>query len=516
MSDSPMTEIGQVSSSRAARAARKRSATHAFTLMEMLVSFVMLVILLVAVLVVFERSARIGRDQTEVSAIQQSSRIAHSELLRHIRMAGAGGLPLTWKNLPPTTDPLRTDSLGAFPNGFAVSLRNDAPENLTLPADVGGLARHTVIPHSDILTVRGAFTVPVYFYYPAMSTAGWNDKSKDIPVRILEIPNRIGQDFRTPLTPLIEYLSQARNTNRVIFLVRDLMSPDNYGILKWNSAAAGNDLTVKDCTTVPKAVGSQGAFDVGCIKVAVELQPAERYAKLMAGTGLLPSTAADLDAEVNPSVITFKMDGIPRQRVAFPSQFGSITVLQEYRYYLRADFEVPGDPTSRLSPVLTRAEYLPSLEIDPQGADFIEAIDVVDNLVDLQISVGVDQDFGTTAAGHGMVTDEGNARDEILFNDPGDFPVNTVPPGLSRFTALGIPEYVRWFHPKLDVYFLRLTTISQSPRPDRDFVGAGVGVIEDADRGLDFRVGSQVFNYNNDRKYRRRLLQSVAELRNLK
>lgn len=495
----------------------RRRRTSAFTLMEMLISFLMLVILLVAVLVVFERSARIGRDQTEVSAIQQSSRIAHSELLRHVRMAGAGGLPLTWKNMPATTpEPLRTDSPGAFPNGFAVAIRNNVPENYTLPADATGTARHTVIPRSDILTLRGAFSLPVYFYYPAMSTAGWNDKSKDIPVRILEIPNRIGQDFRTPLAPLIEYLSQARNQNKVIFLVRDLMNPDAYGVLRWNSSAGGNDLTVSDCTTVPKATGTQGSFDVGCIKLAVELEPAERYAKLIAGTALLPTTAADPDTETNPTVMTLKMNGVPRQRVAFPAQFGSIAVLQEYRYYLRADFEVPGDPTSRLSPILTRAEYLPSLEVDPNAADFIEAIDVVDNLIDLQISVGIDQDFSTTAAGHGMVTDDGSSTDEILFNHPDDFPANAVPAGLSRFTALGVPEYVRWFHPKLDVYFLRLTTVAQSQRPDRDFVGAGLGRIEDCDRTADFLIGSQTYNYNDDRKYRRRLLQSVAELRNLK
>lgn len=494
----------------------RRESVRAFTLMEMLISFLMLVILLVAVLVIFERSARIGRDQTEISAIQQSSRIAHSELLRHARMAGAGGLPLTWKNMPPVTDQLMTDSLGAFPNGFAVAIRNDVPENYSLPGDDAGLAEHTVIPHSDILTLRGAFSVPVYFYYPSMKTAGWNEGNERIRSTTLEIPNRIGQDFRTPLAPLIEYLNQPRNADKVIFLVRDLMNPDVYGILKWNSSAPGNDLSISDCTTVDKATGTQGTFDVGCIKVVVELQPAERYAKLMAGTGLLPSTATDLSTEVNPPVITLEIDGVPRERVAFPSQFGSITVLQEYRYYLRADFEVPGDPTSRLSPVLTRAEYVPSLEIDPVNEDFIEAIDVVDNLIDLQISVGVDQDFLTTAAGHGMVTDDGTSTDEILFNHPADFPPNAAPPGLSRFTGLGIPEYIRWFHPKLDVYFLRLTTIAQSPRPDRDFAGAGVGTIEDCDRTQDFRVGSQVFNYNNDRKYRRRLLQSVAELRNLK
>lgn len=501
----------------AARAAGRR----AFTLMEMLVSFLMLVILLVAVLVIFERSARIGRDQTEIAAIQQSSRIAHAELLRHVRMAGAGGLPLTWKNLPDVSvaaDTLKFDSPGAFPNGFAVAIRNDVPENYTIPASTAG-ATHTVIPHSDILTLRGAFSVPIYYYYPAVLTnkAGkeWNDGDKEIKERTLEIPNRVGQDFRTSLAPLIDYLTKARaKGGKVLFLVRDLMNPDAYGILRWNPAEGANDLVVKDCETVDKANGMQGAFKVGCIKVRVALDPGTASAKLMLGTALLPSKAAD--PSTDKSVITLKMTGVPRGKVAFPTQFGSIAVLQEYRYYLRADFEVPGDTSSRLSPVLTRTEFLPTLEVDAKGEDFIESIDVVDNVFDLQVSVGVDQDYLTTDAGHGVVTDSGSSTDEILFNAENDLPGDAKPAGLTRFTALGVDPYVRWFHPKLDVFFLRLTTVAQSPRADRDFVGAGIGWVEDADRTQPFLVAGKSFNYNNDRKYRRRLLQSVAELRNLK
>jgi hypothetical protein len=292
----------------------------------------------------------------------------------------------------------------------------------------------------------------------------------------------------------------------VLFLVRDLMNPDAYAVLRWIADSPQNRLTVDDCKSNEDVAGAQGTFDVGCIKVAVELDPAARYSKLMLGTALEPGAGS----------INVPMGSVPRNAVAFPLEFGSIAVIQEYRYYVRADFEVAGDATSRLSPVLTRTEYVPSTELVPLREDFIESIDVVDNLIDLQIAAGIDQDWSISAAGHGVVTDAGTNTDEILFNAANDNPASGAPAGLTRFDGRGIANYVRWFHPKLDVYFLRLSTVAQSPRPDRSAAGSGLATIEDCDRTANFRVGTTTYNYNNERRYRRRLLQSVAELRNLK
>lgn len=491
------------------------SPSRGFTLMEMLISAFMLIMLLGAVLTVFERSAAIGRDQVEVSVIQQSSRIAHSEMMRHIRMAGAGGLPLTWKSLP--TDPaqyVNTTHPGTFPNGFAVAITNSVPEDHKLPIGKTGATNHIVLPSSDILTLRGAFTLPVYFYYPAVetkpadATKHWKMVgSKFVPPDAVEIPNRIGKDFRISLKPLIDHLLKMKDANhQVLFLVRDLMNPDAYAVLRWVADSPQNRLAVDDCKSNEDVAGTQAAFDLGCIKVALELDPTAPYSKLMLGTALEPGAGSH----------NIPMTNVPRSAVAFPLEFGSIAVIQEYRYYVRADYEVAGDPTSRLSPVLTRTEYFPSTALLPLREDFIESIDVVDNLIDLQIAAGIDQDWSITAAGHGVVTDSGTNTDEILFNAADDNPANSQPPGLTRFDGRGIPAYVRWFHPKLDVYFLRLTTVAQSPRPDRAASGAGIGMIEDCNRAANFKVGAVTYNYNNERRYRRRLLQSVAELRNLK
>lgn len=496
----------------------KATAPKAFSLMETLVSFAMLVILLLAVLVIFERSARIGRDQADVAAIQQSSRIAHSELIRHIRMAGAGGLPLTWKYLPKPATPaadtaIKWDSPGAFPTGFAVSIRTGiTTEQFELPGDDSG-GDHITVPGSDVLTLRGAFSLPVYYYHPAVQSGSWGlAPATKIDERKLEIPNRMGSDFRTSIKPLIDHLTKAQADDRdVLFIVRDLMNPDAYGVLKWASGSGDNRLSVEDCAMNSQISGTQDGFTVGCIVVAVEFDPAERYAMLGLGSSLAPNAGS-------PS---FAMPASPTGSVTFPHQFGSIAVLQEYRYYVRAEFEIPGDNTSRMSPILTRTEYFPSMQEIPEREDFIETVDVVDNIIDLQIAAGIDQDWSISAADHGIVTEfvvEGATdqrnEDEILFNHPDD--MGEPPLGLTRFDGMGYDKYIRWFHPKLDVYFLRLTTISQSQRPEREFVGAGLGQIEDCDRGVGFTVDGKNVNYNEDRKYRRRILQSVAELRNLK
>lgn len=496
--------------------ASRPTAVRAFSLMETLVSFAMLIILLLAVLVIFERSARIGRDQAEVAAIQQSSRIAHSELIRHIRMAGAGGLPITWKYLPkpatPTADAaVKWDSPGAFPNGFAVTVRTgDIAEEFKLPSDKAG-SDHTTVPGSDVLTLRGAFSLPVYYIRPAVQSKDWGGGAK-IGSRTIEIPNRLGLEFRNALKPLIDHLTKARDNNQeVLFLVRDLLNPDAYGVLKWLSGSGDNRLTVDDCASDGNIKGTQDGFTVGCIVVAVEFDPAQRYAMLALGSSLAPNAGSP----------TFAMATSPTGSVTFPHQFGSIAVLQEYRYYVRAEFEIPGDNTSRMSPILTRTEYFPSLQEVPDSEDFIETVDVVDNLIDLQVVAGIDQDWSITAPGHGVVTEnvvegatDDRDSDEILFNHPDD--MGEPPLGLPRFNGMGFEKYIRWFHPKLDVYFLRITTISQSQRPEREYVGAGLGEIEDCDRSVGFTVDGQTVNYNEDRKYRRRILQSVAELRNLK
>ena len=94
----------------------------------------------------------------------------------------------------------------------------------------------------------------------------------------------------------------------------------------------------------------------------------------------------------------------------------SIGLLEEYRFFVRAEYEVPGDTDTRLTPVLSRASFLPGTTTR------IDRVDIADNVIDLQIAVGIDTDLPGTA-GYGEIAENtlaSWAADEVLFNEAGD------------------------------------------------------------------------------------------------
>src|SRR4051812_12639253 len=99
--------IETTADSTAARAPRS-GGQGGFTLIEVTVSLIVTVIVLLGVLALFDFSNKLTRVQTNISDMQQSLRVAQSDSVRLIRMAGRGGLPV-----------------GNPPDGFAVSVRNN-------------------------------------------------------------------------------------------------------------------------------------------------------------------------------------------------------------------------------------------------------------------------------------------------------------------------------------------------------------------------------------------------------
>ncbi|MFL6235063.1 MAG: PilW family protein, partial [Thermoanaerobaculia bacterium] len=112
-----------------------------FTLVEVTVSLIVTVIVLLGVLALFDFSNRLTRVQTNISDMQQSLRVAQSDSVRLIRMAGRGGLPV-----------------GNPPTGMAVAVQNNVTDGTT----VGGGATPEAVPGSDVLTIRGVLSSSVY------------------------------------------------------------------------------------------------------------------------------------------------------------------------------------------------------------------------------------------------------------------------------------------------------------------------------------------------------------------
>src|SRR5512136_2797783 len=72
-----------------------RSSMSGFTLVEMIVVTLLLLIAMAGLLAVFDASARINKNETDVADAQGSVRYGIYQMTRAIRMAGAGGLYVT-------------------------------------------------------------------------------------------------------------------------------------------------------------------------------------------------------------------------------------------------------------------------------------------------------------------------------------------------------------------------------------------------------------------------------------
>ena len=129
-----------------------------FTLLELLVSLVILVGVLIAVLALFDLNSKVARIQMHVADMQQSLRIGQYELVHNIRMAGRGTLPLNQFPQLPYTGRL-------VPTGIALEVDNNVPANTRLGNPPCACAR--VLQGTDVVTIRGVFSSPIYQINPA-------------------------------------------------------------------------------------------------------------------------------------------------------------------------------------------------------------------------------------------------------------------------------------------------------------------------------------------------------------
>src|SRR5436305_423281 len=135
------------------RTKRAASPAAGFTVVEMVVALVVMIELILAVLLLFDFSNKLSRVQSNVADMQQSLRVSQYDTVRLLRMVGRGGLP---------TGPLT--ALGADATatatlqGVSVSVRDNVPAAAT----IAGAGTPEVVAGTDVLTVRGVFSNPVY------------------------------------------------------------------------------------------------------------------------------------------------------------------------------------------------------------------------------------------------------------------------------------------------------------------------------------------------------------------
>jgi type II secretory pathway pseudopilin PulG len=326
-------------------------------------------------------------------------------------------------------DPVDPNEYGGMflPAGAALAVRNDVQ-----PGDppLGGYGPAAVLPGTDVLTIRGVLSTTFYQVNPTSDGV---------------IPN----------------------TGTASIIVRDT-SPTG---VPQGTQALQQALTACDDGVCPEALLLVSALNDD-IQAVVQLTGGQAVA---GGVQINFTTAGTHGGDY--------LDLSPNGE--FPSTFTAVAavgILEEYRYYVR---------DSAPAPSLARARFYPGTETAYRDDTDNLIVDMADNILDLQVALGVDQNNDET------ITDAGDETDEWLFNDADD---------VDDDTAL-------WNSPDRPLYYLRITTLARTDRLDPRYVSPAIVAIED-------RVYNEPTTPATEdeilaRSYRRRQLRTVVDLRNL-
>ncbi len=496
-----------------------------FSLIELLITLAIFAAVTAGLLSVFDNSGRLARAQTQVAIMHQGQRVGQSELVRYIRGAGLGGLPITRLNLPDANDDgepdalasVNYDTLGTFPrNGYAVTVLNNIQGVKTILEVVddaatdcnAGVDTNCVVPGSDVLIVRGVFSTPLYYFEPPLDPGdlldgGLDDDDITIPGKI-RMAGRIWQDYPQDLEVLVEWLEAAKSRadasqRAEALILRNTLNPNAYVVVEFDHAHINlSDIKQVKCsgTGLDSSVPSEAADIPNCVTFPLKLnpvaEPGTSYVDLASGSVL---------------------DGTPGAAAVgaarFPGRIGSLGLLEEYRFFVRINWDPQPPPLEpRLAPVLSRARFLPGTNIQVGSI-----VDIAEGVIDLQIAVGADADAFGSGTGYGRILDLGTSADEVLFNaaldDPGTG-VYAAPPALAA-----------WYDPALEFHFLRINTLVESAERNMRHLAPELVTIEDYNRGAPFTITGGLetnpidYNSGDRRRFRRRWLRTVVEMRNL-
>ncbi|HMB53387.1 MAG TPA: PilW family protein [Thermoanaerobaculia bacterium] len=391
-----------------------------FTLTELLVTVLILAVLVLALLAIFDFTGRMTRAQTQIAGMQQVQRVAQHEMVRLVRMAGRGGIIL----------------------GSALQVRNDRPVDDPILAGSTASTTPRVREGSDVLIVRGIFNSEIYqldtnnaasFTFNSAGNEGF------LTIRGLS-PSGVPQD----LTALQNLLQADGDDVPEALLVVSAVDDTDYVVVEIDPAFDGRG---QDASTSPPT-------DIITLRYVTDGSRATAY------QGLSTTTLN------SPTMRTVAYAGI----------------VEEYRYFVR-DEAATGVGSPRANE-LTRARVFPGTEEAYLGDDANLAVTVAENVLDLQVALGLDVDAdGVIEEG---ATTADRQSDEWRFNV-----VTDTAPG----TAFSL---------------VRLTTLVRTENPEPYFEAPRLADIEDRTY-----EGTTLNTDLVERRYRRWPLQTLVDLRNL-
>lgn len=441
-----------------------------FTLAELAVSLLVLVEVILGALMIFDFNSKLANVQTQVTDMQQSLRAAQLELVKYTRMAGRGGLT--------AYTPSRT-----YPLGGAVEVRdNVGVGGLGAPSTsvAAGFANSPVaVTGTDILIVRGVINNSLYQIdwsngsaYGVFNTGGTNvtnSAPQTATTGVIHVCDTSPANISQSTAPLAAAITSGFPE---ALILTSQVSDSAFAVVELNP---GGSLTTSTACTAKGLTGVTLAFNV------TGDQYATAYRTLSSVTASAPLT--------------------PNQNLPILlTKVAMLGVLEEYRYYVRSDHAVPGLATSEALPRLSRARVYPGTELPYAGDATNLQVDVADNILDLQVALGIDKD------GDGVIVDNSNTTDEWLYNAAGD-----VANDAAWLTVAGsVPvQATRLLN-------VRISTLAKTARRDPMYTAPQVTQIEDNVYNTS-PPQNDPLNPNTIRNsmFRRRLLQTIVGPRNL-
>jgi hypothetical protein len=476
----------------------KSHGERGFSVIELVVALLISVEILIGAAVAFDVHNRIAHVQLQVTDMQQSQRIAQYDLVRAIRTAGRGGLPL---DLAPAAifDPNPPSPEAVQLRGLALEVRNNVSGDETYIAR-GDNTSPKALSGTDILTVRGCIATSLYSadldgLQPSTADATVHQRTLTLKSRDSSVETEIHQSLDGLKAELDNYTAGGGYFGQMII------------------------------------VGSEGrtVYGVGDITAVDEGSYPDQLVLTLSTTNI-DATSPTPRSPLNP----LDDDAIAGHR-SFPDSLSSVLAcyLEEYRYYVREEYQIPGDATSGLHPRLSRARFEPGTELPYLNDTSNLKLDLADEIIDLQVALGLDTDYcegcsiGTSAGALDDDTDvlgpddviwEDTAAggspgaDDWLYNSSSDLPLTDT-----LYVTHG-----GTFQPgaAVKLYFVRVTTVARTTKGDPTYIApnfsnaldSGSDSIEDHN----YNSGSAaVFKAGDNRKFRHRVLTTVVAPRNV-
>ncbi len=318
-----------------------------------------------------------------------------------------------------------------LPNGVAVAVQNNVPAGTT----IDGKSGPEVVAGTDVLTIRGVFAGTLYQLRTGGDGSDTDSKVDDSGTGQIIVraisPAGVEQDLG-PLQKAIE------NGRPEALLLISSLEDSIQAVVEMTSASQDND---------------------------------DNVALSYTNTGTHGIDYRALSGGVFPPNLT---------------SVASVGLLEEYRYYVRNE---------KTGPVLSRARFYPGTNVAYAGDPDNLHQDLADNILDLQVALGIDTNNNET------IEDTGSGADDWLFNATADSDSSGNPKDRSL-----------WNDDTHPLYYVRINTLARTDHADPKYVSPPITAIEDHVYG---EAATPAAGTGLARAYRRRLLQTVVDLRNV-